>query len=439
MNTDEERELKARVATLEEDVRRIQRLAHIGTWYVDKAHDVIQWSDPMYDIFGMHNCDGIQLRDIQNMVHPEDWDDVVLAAKSAWNDSAHFTIEYRILRPSGEIRFLRTEAEIFKDEWRIFGVTKDVSDEKAVALELEDSVHRYDSLFEYFPDFIYHTDVEGKWCRVNQAIVNHFGYSPEQLAEMTALNVTVPEDEHLIYQSRRNVLQGIPDQKVVTVTAADGTRMNIDVTVIPEYVRGAIAGTCVIGRDITEHIQAQQEIHRLAFYDHVTKLPNRQFLHDRLTNLLEASTPFTLLFIDLDGFKAVNDSLGHHKGDELLRQVGGRLQSVVGDTESVVRMGGDEFIVILCSTYDEGLIGKTVRSIFDVLSKPILMDTFPVHVTCSVGVSMYPQHGRDASTLLKNADAAMYKAKSIGTNQCSFYSAELTEHAFERLGRMSEM
>lgn len=202
-----------------------------------------------------------------------------------------------------------------------------------------------------------------------------------------------------------------------------------------EHKRVIKMATHVASLAIT-HQQRGAQIRQLAFFDSLTSLPNRSLGMDRLVRAVNdahrRSEKLAVIFIDLDSFKTINDSLGHHIGDKLLQQAAQRLQHCVRENDTVARLGGDEFFVILNGTSD---------SIADVVTKKILaaMDReFDVegnllHATCSIGVSLFPNDGLDANTLLRNADAAMYRAKAAGRNNVQYYTEEMNRTAVERI------
>ncbi len=203
-------------------------------------------------------------------------------------------------------------------------------------------------------------------------------------------------------------------------------------------------------QDITERHNTQQQIHNLAFYDHVTSLPNRALLQQRLTNTLERSkryaTMFAVLFLDLDRFKQVNDTLGHDAGDNLLFQVSERLTQSLRESDmiarsssdenaarhTIARLGGDEFVVLLTEIQKAEDAARVAQRIAKQIAQGYEIKGSAVSISTTIGISVYPTDGEDAEALLKNADIAMYHAKKKGRNRFEFYSKEINQKAQER-------
>lgn len=184
--------------------------------------------------------------------------------------------------------------------------------------------------------------------------------------------------------------------------------------------------------------KSQQRLVHMAHHDVLTGLPNRSLLNDRLNQAILYAQRYnrcvTLVFIDLDNFKTINDSLGHDVGDELLKQIAERMQRTVRRTDTVVRLGGDEFVIILFDQPDKSeSITGVLQKIREVVSQPLSIDNHMLWVTCSMGLATYPDDGKDMVTLLKNADAAMYQAKALGRNNFQFYTAEMNSKLKERI------
>ncbi len=197
--------------------------------------------------------------------------------------------------------------------------------------------------------------------------------------------------------------------------------------------------------DITEVKKYEAELQHLANHDTLTGLPNRALLRDRLRQSIAYSArsalPMWLVFVDLDRFKLVNDSLGHKAGDEMLREIAVRLQSSVRKTDTVARLGGDEFVLILLERPD-GLAGQgaaTVQRIMDTVAQPLMIEGHEFFPTCSMGVAVYPTDGNDPETLMTHADVAMYRAKELGRNNFQFYAAAMNAQTLERLHMESEL
>jgi len=185
-----------------------------------------------------------------------------------------------------------------------------------------------------------------------------------------------------------------------------------------------------------ERKRYQVQLEHQANYDALTGLPNRNLLHDRMRQAVygqRAPRAMAVVFIDLDHFKFVNDSLGHGTGDQLLRGMADRLRDVLREGDTVARLGGDEFVVILNDQGGEEVIFRAMQRIMAEVSQPMLIDGKELYVTCSAGISLYPQDGADVDTLLRNADAAMYRAKDHGRNNFQFYTSEMNERINERL------
>jgi diguanylate cyclase (GGDEF)-like protein len=185
-----------------------------------------------------------------------------------------------------------------------------------------------------------------------------------------------------------------------------------------------------------ERKRYQVQLERQANYDALTGLPNRNLLHDRLRQGVHSQRMprnIAVVFMDLDHFKFVNDSLGHSVGDKLLKAMGERLRSVLREGDTVGRVGGDEFVLILNDQSNEEVIFRAMQRITAKVAEPLTIDGKELYVTASAGISLYPQDGRDVDTLLKNADAAMYRAKEHGRSNFQFYTSEMNERVNDRL------
>ena len=189
--------------------------------------------------------------------------------------------------------------------------------------------------------------------------------------------------------------------------------------------------------DITQRKLAEEQIQFLAYYDSLTKLPNRILMQDRLSQAIAAAKQerekIGILYLDLDGFKVINDCLGHSRGDELLQKISQRLKKCAREDDTVARLGGDEFLIALGGLESDSDAATVAERIARELSPVFEVQGHQLNVTCSIGISIFPDHGEDVETLIKNADAAMYASKNEGRNTYRFFSEEMTVQAIERL------
>jgi diguanylate cyclase (GGDEF)-like protein/PAS domain S-box-containing protein len=216
-----------------------------------------------------------------------------------------------------------------------------------------------------------------------------------------------------------------------------GTERTID-TWMHRQVVAVEGGVVAIVRDITERKRAEERIKHMAHHDALTGLPNRSLIGDRLDQaILHAQRKrrcVAVAFIDLDGFKLVNDGLGHNAGDELLKIVGARMQGCLRADDTLGRFGGDEFVVILSDLGDDAMaVTPVLEKIRQAVREPVQVEGQHVQVSCSMGVVMYPRDGVDPTTLMMNADAAMYRAKDLGSNNFQFYTSEMNASVEEKL------
>jgi len=200
---------------------------------------------------------------------------------------------------------------------------------------------------------------------------------------------------------------------------------------------GAFAGYRGTGSDITARKVTEQRVHHVAQHDVLTGLPNRSLLQDRLSQAVAYATrsghQVWVMLIDLDRFKFVNDSMGHKAGDVLLMTVAARLRSSLRDTDTVARLSGDEFVVILSEHADEPLTSDIVQRVMDAVAQPVILGAKEFFVTCSIGVAAYPSDGTPSENLIEHADIAMYRAKKLGRNNFQFYTPAMNEESLERV------
>lgn len=217
----------------------------------------------------------------------------------------------------------------------------------------------------------------------------------------------------------------------------DGKELSIEDSISPiRDPRGEMTGVVIVFHDITAEREMSKKMEHLAQHDFLTNLPNRLLLNDRIAQAISlaerANTQFAIMFLDLDNFKHINDSLGHDTGDKLLQSVTERLSSCIRSSDTVSRQGGDEFVILLTSSKHGSDTTLIANKILQALNRPHYITQNPLHITTSIGISVYPTDGKDAQTLIKNADTAMYGAKDTGRNNYKYFRNEMNVRAVER-------
>ena len=242
-----------------------------------------------------------------------------------------------------------------------------------------------------------------------------------------------PEDFEMVVS---NIRAGFERPYEITLVRNDGSRVSVEL-VGKDLVYGGVTHRMTALRDISDRKQAEARIQFLAHHDTLTHLPNRALLLDRIQVMLATArrnrSEVGIMFLDLDNFKTINDSLGHYAGDELLKRVASRVQSCLRSVDLVGRLGGDEFLVVLADLTNAADIAPVAEKIAEAISEPFSLDDQVLSVSASIGVSVFPRDGETPDSLIRNADAAMYLAKDRGRNNWQFFQPSLNKKAFQAL------
>ena len=276
------------------------------------------------------------------------------------------------------------------------------------------------------PDPIYVLDLEGRFVYANKATADLLALKPNEIIRKTLSELGFPFAKDFQHNLKKVITDKTTYRGKFVRNFASGKGQRFEYLLAPvlnEHKK--IEATVCMTRDTTEQALAAEKVWYNAHYDLLTGLPNRRLFLDRLEQEVKhakrSQLPLALLFMDLDGFKEVNDSLGHEAGDKLLIEVANRLKDCVRDDDTVARLGGDEFTVILCGTKQRADVEWLAQTIVDALSKPFAIAIPPVQISVSIGVSFYPQDATLAAELLHAADHAMYEAKKTGASQICFF------------------
>lgn len=309
---------------------------------------------------------------------------------------------------------------------------------------LAESNHLLKMIVDAEPECINLISANGTVRKINPAGLEMIEADhPDQILGKSIFSIITPKDRSGFKALIEAVFRGESEKLECDIIGFKGTRRSLEILAVPfRDSKDEIIALLAVIRDITERKRNEETIRYLAYYDSLTLLPNRTLFHDRLKQAVLASLrlqkPLALLIMDLNRFKEINDTLGHHKGDLVLKEVGERLRQVVRESDTVARLGGDEFAILLPSLEDNEYAALVAQKILNVLQAPFILDGLAFEVGTSIGIAVCPDHAEEVNRLIQRADVAMYAAKGASMGFV-FYSPEQDKHTAHRLALFGDL
>jgi diguanylate cyclase (GGDEF)-like protein/PAS domain S-box-containing protein len=387
-------------------------------------------------------------------IHLEDRQPALSAWQDSTSDQAQLWHEVRFLRPDASMRRVRLHIAALRDS-RLTSVCYVHTIEDITArMEAEDALHaaeealleqneRAQVTLDSIGDAVLTTDRLGNVMYANHVAKTLTGWSHDSALGRPLAEVFNIVDGETRRQAANPAQRAIAEDKTVGLAIGcvllrpDGTELKIEDSAAPIHDRqGRVSGAVIIFREASQSRTVTERMAYLAQHDFLTGLPNRVLLRERLAQAIGLARrhgkAVGILYLDLDNFKQVNDSLGHEKGDQLLRAVANRLLTSVRATDTVCREGGDEFVVLLSELERPGDINDVAKKVRAALEMPLLVDGREFRVTASIGIGLFPRDGDSADAMLRKADTAMYRAKADGPGRCRYSSADVNRRTLHR-------
>ncbi len=455
----ERTQTRSALQTSEARFRAMSDASPLGIFVSDAQGDCVYTNAAYHTISGLTFEQALGTR-WSEAIHPDDRERVRAEWRAAAKGQEPFQTEYRFLQEDKRIVWTRVNSALMLDGARSYGRVKtveDISERKSTELRLHvaeealfEEKERVQVTLDSIGDAVLTTDLQGNLTYLNRVAESMTGWSNDEALGRPLAQVFNIIDGASRQVALNTVLDAIRvNRKVGLVTNCvlvrrDGFESAIEDSAAPIHNRdGQTIGAVIVFHDVSETRAMALKMSHLAQHDFLTGLPNRILLTERLSQAIGLAQrhhkQVALLFLDLDNFKNVNDSLGHAIGDQLLQSVAERLASHVRASDTVCRQGGDEFVILLAEIEhpeDAAIIADKLLAAF---VESHLVGGQEIHITLSIGISVYPDDGVDLDAILQNADTAMYHAKSSGRNNYQFFRADMNTRAVRRLFIESSM
>jgi diguanylate cyclase (GGDEF)-like protein/PAS domain S-box-containing protein len=435
----------------ERDLLAAQRIASVGNWRFDVAENRAHWSDEMYRIFGLIPQEQLTFRGFLSHVHPGDRRHIVEAAREALKGEGRSSLDYRAIRPDGDVRYVHAQYEVERDAsgWttQLIGTLQDITGLRRTEAELRKSEERFRSLVQNSLDVITVIDAGGTIVYYSPSAERVMGYKPEEFIGKDALEVSQihPEDLPRVQDIFGYLVEnpGVNYSMELRMRHADGSWRVIEAMGNNLLDDPSVNGIVVNSRDVTERKIFEKQLSHQAFHDPLTDLPNRALLMDRLEHALARADrhpeSVAILFLDLDNFKVINDSLGHKAGDELLVATAERLRKCLRPGDTVARLSGDEFTILLENMSDRKDAIRLAERIAERMGEPFTLKGREAFTTASIGIAFAASGADRPDDLLRKADIAMYRAKSRGKAGHMVFDPGMDAEVHKRLRMESDL
>ena len=439
------RRARLELAGNEERLRLALDATRDGLWDWDVSRRKVFFSEGYARLLGLTpQTLGDTREDWASRLHPDDTERALHALNAELSDQPYENI-YRLRHADGSYRWIHSRGRLQRDEsgqpQRFIGIASDITQQRAI----DDSLRQAAAVFDATQEGVLVTDAEQNIVHVNPAFSRITGYSSEEILGQHPSLLKSGRHDAAFYQSLWHALQnrGAWSGEVWNRRKSGEIYPQWQCIRVIHDEQGRVSHYVAVFSDITALKRSQRELDYLAHHDPLSNLPNRLLFTERVAHALERSTIEELrgavLLIDLDHFKHINESLGHNVGDLLLKSVGERLLQGLPNGCTLARLGGDEFGLLSENCAEAAQAAELAQSLLHKLETPFRLDDHELYIGASIGISLFPEDANSVEQILRNADSALFKAKSSGREGYAFYEQELTDYARQRVELASSL
>ncbi|MGG2399433.1 putative bifunctional diguanylate cyclase/phosphodiesterase [Pseudomonas sp. SH1-B] len=439
------RRARLQLAGNEERLRLALNASHDGLWDWDVSRRRVYFSEGYAALLGLTpQTLGDTREDWAERIHPDDRENAIHALNAEQSDQ-QYENTYRLRHADGSYRWIHSRGRLLCDEngqpQRFIGIASDITQQRAN----DDSLRQAAAVFDATQEGVLVTDAAQRIVHVNPAFSRITGYSSEEILGQHPNLLKSGRHDSAFYQSLWHALEnrGAWSGEVWNRRKSGEIYPQWQCIRVIHDEQGRISHYVAVFSDITALKRSQRELDYLAHHDPLSNLPNRLLFTERVAYALERSKTEELrgavLLIDLDHFKHINESLGHNVGDLLLKGVGERLQESLPGGNTLARLGGDEFGLLSESCHEATQAAELAQRLLRCLEAPFRLDGHELYIGASIGISLFPEEADSVEQILRNADSALFKAKSSGREGYAFYVQELTDYARQRVELASSL
>ncbi|MCW9026067.1 MAG: diguanylate cyclase, partial [Thiovulaceae bacterium] len=437
--TESEKEQES-LKKLEYGLNKAQELANIGHWELDLLENKLFWSDEVYRIFGLEPQEfGATYEAFLEYIHPDDKDLVNKVYTESVKIKQGYNVTHRIIRKNGEIGFVeeRCVHELDKENnvIRSIGTVHDITERKKAENELSLAYN----VFAKMHDGIIITDAQQNIISVNEAFTKISGYQADEIiGKRPSVLSSGWHDEQFYKGVWEKVNNRAQWEGEIVDRKKNGETYIAELKILPIFNNDDILTNYIaITSDISRKKEQEKLIHNLAYFDSLTDLPNKILFEERVTSRIPVmkriDKKMAIMFIDIDNFKNINDTLGHSIGDHFLIEVSKRIKKILREQDTLARLGGDEFTILIENFESIDKVAYIAQKIVQVFKEPLQIEGQTIFSGVSLGISVYPDDGTTYYELIKAADMAMYQVKDFGKRNYKFYTPSMNESIVKRM------